>query len=129
MVKKIALEEHFLSPGLIEYWRPTMTEVPPESGERFFRCLTDFGELRLQGMDRAGIARAVLSIAGPGVQVERDAATAISKARESNDFLAARNRRSGPTAIRASRTCRCRTPRPRPTSSSAACASSNSAAP
>ena len=88
MVKKIALEEHFLSPGLIEYWRPTMTEVPRESGERFFRCLTDFGELRLQDMDRAGIARAVLSIAGPGVQVERDAAKAVSKARESNDFLA-----------------------------------------
>jgi 2,3-dihydroxybenzoate decarboxylase len=88
MVKKIALEEHFLSPGLIEYWRPTMTEVPPASGERFFQCLTDFGELRLQGMDQAGIARSVLSIAGPGVQAERDAARAVSKARESNDFLA-----------------------------------------
>ncbi len=88
MVKKIALEEHFLSPGLIEYWRPTMTEVPPESGEQFFRCLTDFGEQRLQNMDQAGIARSVLSIAGPGVQVERDAARAVSKACELNDFLA-----------------------------------------
>ncbi len=27
MVRKIALEEHFLSPGLVDYWRPTMTEV------------------------------------------------------------------------------------------------------
>ena len=87
MVKKIALEEHFLSPGLIEYWLPTMTEVARERGEQFFRCLTDFGELRLQGMDHAGIARSVLSIAGPGVQAERDAARAVSKARESNDFL------------------------------------------
>ena len=52
MTKKIALEEHFLSPGLIEYWRPTMAEVPPERGESFFRSLTDFGEQRLQGMDR-----------------------------------------------------------------------------
>ena len=25
MVKKIALEEHVLAPGLIDYWRPTMT--------------------------------------------------------------------------------------------------------
>ena len=91
MVKKIALEEHFLSPGLIEYWRPTMTEVPPESGERYFRCLTDFGELRLQSMDHAGIARAVLSIAGPGVQVERDAAKAVSKAREFERFPRRRN--------------------------------------
>jgi 2,3-dihydroxybenzoate decarboxylase len=88
MVKKIALEEHFLSPGLVDYWRPTMTEVAPERGEYFFRNLTDFGELRLQSMDSGGIARAVLSIAGPGVQAERDAATATRLARESNDFLA-----------------------------------------
>ena len=88
MVKKIALEEHFLSPGLVDYWRPTMTEVAPERGEYFFRNLTDFGELRLQSMDGAGIARSVLSIAGPGVQAERDAATATRRARESNDFLA-----------------------------------------
>src|ERR1700726_4635328 len=88
MVLKIALEEHFLSPGLVEYWRPTMTEVAPERGEYFFRNLTDFGELRLQSMDGAGIARSVLSIAGPGVQAERDAATATRRARESNDFLA-----------------------------------------
>ena len=75
MVRKIALEEHFLSPGLIDYWRPTMSEVPPERAEYFFRNLTDFGELRLKCMDVAGIARSVLSIAGPGVQAERDAAT------------------------------------------------------
>ncbi len=88
MVKKIALEEHFLSPGLVDYWRPTMSELPPVRAEYFFRNLTDFGELRLQSMDRAGIARAVLSIAGPGVQAERDAALATRKAAESNDFLA-----------------------------------------
>jgi 2,3-dihydroxybenzoate decarboxylase len=88
MVNKIALEEHFLSPGLVDYWRPTMTEVAPERGEYFFRNLTDFGELRLQSMDSAGITRAVLSIAGPGVQAERDASTATRRARESNDFLA-----------------------------------------
>ncbi len=39
-------------------------------------------------MDRAGIARAVLSIAGPGAQAERDPATAARRAGESNDFLA-----------------------------------------
>ena len=88
MVKKIALEEHFLSPGLVDYWRPTMSEVPPQRAEYFLRTLTDFGELRLKSMDEAGIARAVLSIAGPGVQAERDAATATRKAAKSNDFLA-----------------------------------------
>jgi 2,3-dihydroxybenzoate decarboxylase len=55
--------------------------------------LTDFGSRRLDAMDRAGIARAVLSIAGPGVQAERDSATAVRKARESNDFLAKEIRR------------------------------------
>ena len=39
-------------------------------------------------MDRAGITRAVLGLAGPGVQVERDVPTAVRRAREANDFLA-----------------------------------------
>ena len=89
MVKKIALEEHFLSPGLVDYWRPTMTEVPAPAVEQLYKRLTDFGEQRLQTMDTAGIERAVLSISGPGVQAERDPVTAARKAAKSNDFLAA----------------------------------------
>ena len=88
MLKKIALEEHFLSPGLIDIWRPTMSEVPAAATEQLFKRLTDFGDLRLETMDRAGIARAVLSIAGPGVQAAREPAAATRMARESNDFLA-----------------------------------------
>ena len=88
MAKKIALEEHFLSPGLVDYWKPTMSEVAPEIVGGLLKKLTDFGALRLEGMDRNGIARAVLAVSGPGVQVERDAGTAIAKAKESNDFLA-----------------------------------------
>jgi len=88
MVKKIALEEHFLDPGMEEYWRPTMVDVAPAKTTQLYGCLTDFGEQRLAMMDKAGIARVVLAIAGPGVQVERDTAKAVRKARESNDFLA-----------------------------------------
>ncbi len=88
MVKKIALEEHFLSPGLVDYWRPTMSAVPAAATEKLFRQLTDFGEQRLEMMDRTGIDRMVLSIAGPGVQSERDPALATRKARDANDFLA-----------------------------------------
>jgi len=88
MVQKIALEEHVLTPGLVDYWRPTMTEVPPAFVEQLYKRLTDFDALRLESMDQAGIARAVLSVSGPGVQAERDAALATRKARESNDFLA-----------------------------------------
>jgi len=88
MVRKIALEEHFLCPGLEDYWRTTMGNVDPQKVGGLLGRLTDFGDMRLEAMDRAGIARAVLSISGPGVQIERDPATARRRAREANDFLA-----------------------------------------
>ena len=88
MLKKIALEEHFLDPATEPYWRPTMVDVAPAKTAQLYGALTDFGEQRLQMMDNAGIARAVLSITGPGVQAERDAAAALRNARASNDFLA-----------------------------------------
>lgn len=88
MVKKIALEEHFLCPGFIDYWNPTAADLPAARREAALARLTDFGETRLAAMERAGIARAVLGLAGPGVQAERDSPTAIRKARDANDFLA-----------------------------------------
>jgi 2,3-dihydroxybenzoate decarboxylase len=88
MVKKIALEEHFLCPDFIEYWNPTAVDLPAERREKALSRLTDFGEMRLNAMDEAGIARAVLGLAGPGVQAERDAATAVGRAQAANDFLA-----------------------------------------
>ena len=88
MVRKIALEEHFLSPEYIEPWRPTVAEMPAAKRDYLLGSLTDFGERRLAMMDHAGIARAVLGLAGPGAQVERDTAKAIRDARASNDFLA-----------------------------------------
>jgi len=88
MVTKIALEEHFLSPGLVDDWLPTVTDIPQARAERLLAQLTDFGDRRLEAMDAAGIARAVLSVSGPGVQVERDTAAALRKAQEANDFLA-----------------------------------------
>lgn len=88
MIKKVALEEHVLSPGLAEYWMPTVADIDPAIATRLYSRLNDFGEQRLKAMDGAGIERAVLSISGPGVQAERDTATATRRARESNDFLA-----------------------------------------
>ena len=120
MVKKIALEEHFLCPGFIEYWNPTVAEMPAAKRENLLNRNTDFGEMRLASMDKAGISRAVLALAGPGVQAERDVATAVRNAQVAATIFWRRKSRSGRTAIRASRICRCRTPRPRPTSSSAA---------
>src|SRR3984957_2437076 len=88
MVRKIALEEHFLSPGYEKYWEPTVANVDPKLASTLLARLTDFGEMRLKAMDDAGISRSILAIAGPGVQSERDPATAFKNARHSNDFLA-----------------------------------------
>jgi 2,3-dihydroxybenzoate decarboxylase len=88
MVKKIALEEHFLAPGYEGYWRATVGNIDPQHAKNLLARLTDFGEMRLRSMDEAGIARSVLAIAGPGVQAERDVATATRAARAANDFLA-----------------------------------------
>jgi 2,3-dihydroxybenzoate decarboxylase len=88
MVRKIALEEHFLCPGFEEYWKPTVGDVDPSVYGKLLARLTDFDGERLEAMDRAGIARAVLSLSGPGVQAERDTQIAIRNARAANDFLA-----------------------------------------
>ena len=88
MVKKIAVEEHCLFPGLQEYWAPTVADLPANKRQASLARLTDFGEMRLEAMDKAGIERCVLSVAGPGVQAERDTKTACNKAREANDLLA-----------------------------------------
>jgi 2,3-dihydroxybenzoate decarboxylase len=88
MMRKIALEEHFLSPGFEEYWLPTMGNVDQKAVSGLLARLKDFGDMRIAAMDSGGIARAVLSVSGPGVQAERDAATARRRAAEANDFLA-----------------------------------------
>jgi 2,3-dihydroxybenzoate decarboxylase len=88
MIEKIALEEHFLSPGFENYWKTTAGEITQDIFQQAVARLGEFGDLRIAQMDRDGIARAVLSIAGPGVQIERDTAIAVRRARESNDFLA-----------------------------------------
>jgi 2,3-dihydroxybenzoate decarboxylase len=88
MVKKIALEEHFMCPGFVDYWNPTAADLPSAKREQALARLSDFGETRLSAMDQAGIVRAVLGLAGPGVQAERDAAKAVRNARAANDFLA-----------------------------------------
>ena len=52
------------------------------------RRLSEFDDLRLGAMDRAGIDLAVLSVTTPGVQAEPDPRIAIRLAYEANEFLA-----------------------------------------
>lgn len=87
MTQKIALEEHFMAPGFEEYFGKTAINISPALFGKAADALTDFGERRLAAMDAAEVRVAVLSLAGPGVQAERDTGIALRKAMECNDFL------------------------------------------
>jgi 2,3-dihydroxybenzoate decarboxylase len=85
---KIALEEHFSMPvfeqhGLVA--KPTRNDTLFADIER---RLVGFGDSRLAAMDSAGIDKSVLSLTTPGIQGEKDTATAVRLAQEANDFLA-----------------------------------------
>lgn len=85
-MRKIALEEHFTTPEVDKYVaRPTQSD---EIFADIERRLADFGALRLEAMDKAGIDLAVLSVTVPGVQGESDTKAAIRIARDANDLLA-----------------------------------------
>lgn len=88
-MKKIALEEHFWTEGFPHVGRIAADLFEPWFQRLIIAGLSDFSELRLAAMDRAGIEVSVLSLISPGVQVERDHAKAVSAAARVNDFLAA----------------------------------------
>ncbi len=87
-VKKIALEEHFMTPGFQAYSKGFTQHIDPAVFADLGRRLADFDELRLAEMDRAGIDITVLSQTGPGVQGEANPELAVARAKQSNDFLA-----------------------------------------
>lgn len=86
-IKKIALEEHFMTPGFQAYSKSYQQHLEPDVFKKLAQALTDFDEIRLSEMDNAGIDMVILSQTGPGVQAELDTPTAIARAKESNDFL------------------------------------------
>lgn len=86
--RKIAQEEHFLAPEIKPYFETTAVNISPELFGRAHDALWHFGDRRLKFEDAAGIDISVLSLAGPGVQVERDTAVAFRRAKEYNGFLA-----------------------------------------
>lgn len=90
MTRKIALEEHFLADGFANM-RGTEGSGPAAAFRRqAAERLPEIDALRLAAMDRAGIEIAVLSLFQPGIQGERDTATAVRKAKVVNDTLAER---------------------------------------
>jgi len=70
-MRKIALEEHFPTGGLEQYWVPTVVD-DPAIYNRLYAQLVDFGSLCLDAMDRTGIERSVVSLAGPPAAAAHD---------------------------------------------------------
>jgi len=87
-VTKIALEEHFLIPEFLDYFSETYPNISPALRTLAPPVLMDLGDKRIEVMDQNRVDYVVLSISGPGVQYERDAAIAKRHARMANDFLA-----------------------------------------
>lgn len=85
---KIALEEHFMHADFVDYWATTAPNISPNLFGKARGALEDFGEQRLAAMDSIAVEKAILSLAGPGVQAEPRTATASRLARQVNDFLA-----------------------------------------
>lgn len=87
---KIALEEHYSAPGFAEYSAPMTRALPAGLMAELGARLADVDDERLAQMDAGNITYAVLSQTMPGVQAETDRAVAVRRARENNEFLAAR---------------------------------------
>jgi 5-carboxyvanillate decarboxylase len=101
--QRIATEEAFAPPELLDRYRALLNDGshndpgfkslcgfylgnPSPRIREVIARMTDLGELRLSDMDQTGIARQILSLTSPGVQVF-DAPTAVALARSSNDFM------------------------------------------
>ena len=99
---KIAVEEAFATPNLLDEWRKLLADgAEEEPGFRklygsflnspatrnILNQLTDLGEGRIQDMDRHGINMQILSITAPGVQIF-PMEKAVDLARNNNDYLA-----------------------------------------
>jgi predicted TIM-barrel fold metal-dependent hydrolase len=89
-MRTITVEEHYATPAFLEGPGRSLKERAqgPEKRMRGVpELLCDLDERRISDMDGAGIDVQVLSLTAPGVE-QLDAAEAIPRAREFNDYLA-----------------------------------------
>src|SRR5882762_9423332 len=89
-MKIIAIEEAFTVPGMATTPALEVQTSPfvPSVLKNWERRLPDFTQYRLQDMDENGVDVQVLSLTSPGVQMQPDAAIAVSDAQLANDVLA-----------------------------------------
>lgn len=86
-MKKIVIEEHFSTPAMSEYATDVVSTIDEDFLKYVKPRLMDMEQMRLEDMDRNGIAMCVLSVTSPGVQLEPDTHKAVNVAREINDIL------------------------------------------
>lgn len=88
----VALEEHFVVPGVVAAWQalpPGRMSISGGAGDdRLSRLLLDLGDERIAAMDDQGVDVQVLSLNSPGVQ-SLEPGDAVAVARDANDALAA----------------------------------------
>ena len=102
---RIATEEAFATPELIQAYRDLLARKgvddpgffalmgyhltnPSERTRQITDRLQNVGERRIHDMDATGIAKQILSLTSPGVQIFPDAQFATAMARSANDQLA-----------------------------------------
>lgn len=101
--QRIAAEEAFAPPEILDRYRVLLDEGYRDAGfqslwgfyldnpnpriRQVLARMSNLGELRLRDMDQTGIAKQILSLTAPGVQVF-DAAEGTVLARSANDFMA-----------------------------------------
>lgn len=88
-MKKIALEEHFITSDFLDYTEEIdFSMMKPQMVNDFKSRLLDFDDLRISAMDKAGIDISVLSLTDPGVQGNLKKEIAVELAHKTNVFLA-----------------------------------------
>jgi 2,3-dihydroxybenzoate decarboxylase len=87
MSRRIALEEAFTAPSTEPYLQITLQVTDDKTKRETLTRLLEDSDLRIETMNKARIDIFVLSQTSPGVQAEKDAAVAVRRAREANDYL------------------------------------------
>ncbi len=87
-MKKIVLEEHFISPEFVPYTMPYYKFFGQDAIQHILGKLSDLDSQRLEAMDKAGIDIAVISLTSPGVQSEPNKEVAVNLAHKANEILA-----------------------------------------
>lgn len=89
-MKVISVEEHLVTPELIEAWSdldPSYDGSSSRYGHPVDNSLLDCGDARISWMDRMGVDVQVLSVTTPGVQ-PLEPELAVRLARQTNDLIA-----------------------------------------